>query len=566
MKISAKKNVQLFVDQCIANGLKHVVVSPGSRNAPLTISFNQHPELNCVVIPDERSAAFFALGMAQQLNEPVGLLCTSGSAPVNYYPAITEAYYQRVPLVVITADRPQTWVDEGDGQTIVQRGLFANHIDFQVSFDDNIESDDYSWYIRRETAKAFQQANGLSKGPVHINFAFNEPLYQTVPLEKQLNRMPLVLEQPKTDLSEAQLERILKTWKSADKKMILCGQLRPDSALLHELRELAKDPSVLVLVENISNLVDASFCHCIDRSLNSIAENELPDFAPDILVTIGGAVVSKRIKGYLRTHQPREHWKVGHDFPYMDTYKSLTRSYPMQENAFFKSLNLAEHKIDTTYSWSWKNRDLRIQERLDYFLQSTKNSSDITAFGAILKQIPANSELHLANSSVVRYAQLFDPMPGINYWSNRGTSGIDGSSSTAVGAAYIQKEKIHTLITGDMSFFYDSNAFWNHALGSNLRIILVNNGGGSIFKIIPGPDSSDELDEFFVFNNNFNAAPLCETFGINYRRAESLVEIEAEMSSFYSPADNGRPKLLEIVTKNSANEQELKQFFEKLKS
>ena len=274
MKISAKKNVQLFINQCINNGLTHVVISPGSRNAPLTISFNQHPKITCLVIPDERSAAFYALGMAQQLNRPVALLCTSGSASVNYYPAITEAYYQRVPLIVITADRPHAWINEGDGQTIVQQGLFEKHINFEVQIDDSIENEDYQWYIRKETTKAFQAAQAKSQGPVHINFALTEPLYDTVDLIEEEVSSVIKHEKLATSLSEQQIESLQLSWASAQKKMILCGQMRPNNRLREELKLLALDPSVVILVENTSNLVDSQFIHCIDRTLNSIQETK----------------------------------------------------------------------------------------------------------------------------------------------------------------------------------------------------------------------------------------------------------------------------------------------------
>ena len=564
MKISAKKNVQLFINQCINNGLTHVVISPGSRNAPLTISFNQHPKITCLVIPDERSAAFYALGMAQQLNRPVALLCTSGSASVNYYPAITEAYYQRVPLIVITADRPHAWINEGDGQTIVQQGLFEKHINFEVQIDDSIENEDYQWYIRKETTKAFQAAQAKSQGPVHINFALTEPLYDTVDLIEEAVSSVVRHEKLATSLSEQQIESLQLSWASAQKKMILCGQMRSNSRLLEQLKLLALDASVVILVENTSNLVDSQFIHCIDRTLNSIQENEMKEFAPDIIVNIGGAIVSKRIKSFLRKHKPKQNWKVSFDFPLMDTFQSMTHSFEMDETSFFKTLNKVPHNLTSSYGLDWKKLDLRIQEKVKTFIKDKQNLSDITAFHAILDCIPEDSALHLANSSVVRYAQLFDPIASVSYWSNRGTSGIDGSTSTAAGAAYIKSDKWLTLITGDMSFFYDSNAFWNHVLTPNFRIILVNNGGGGIFKIIPGPDTTNELEDFFVFPNTFQAEAICQAFNIKYIRAENLNSINQQMEDFYTYEENSRPKLMEIMTSSVKNELELKDFFEKI--
>ncbi|MES2589642.1 MAG: 2-succinyl-5-enolpyruvyl-6-hydroxy-3-cyclohexene-1-carboxylic-acid synthase [Bacteroidota bacterium] len=567
---SAKKNVQLFVDLCVTYGLKHVVVSPGSRNAPLIIAFNQHSEIECIVVPDERVAAFFAMGMAQQTNDLVAVLCTSGSAPLNYYPAVAEAYYQRIPLIVITADRPQIWVNQGDGQTIVQHELFKNHINYSASFDDTLVSDDYSWYLKRETATAFSKAISESKGPIHFNFGFNEPLYQKEEIDfkpKNEKKSVLKIETPVYSLNSNQIQHLKDSWKKFPKKMIFCGQLSPNNLLQEELKKLSKDSSLVILVENTSNLVNSSFIHCIDRTLNSISEDEIENFSPDLLIVLGGAIVSKRIKAFLRKTEIKETWKVGLNFPFMDTFQSLTHSFVLDELTFFRELNkiVEPNTFDERFSLKWKQKDYLIQEKAKNYFENNTKFSDLAVFNQILDCIPENSLLHLANSSVIRYSLLFDPILSISYWSNRGTSGIDGSTSTAAGASFVKKDDWNTLITGDMSFFYDSNAFWNHNLTPNFRIFLINNGGGSIFKIIPGPDSTEELNDFFVFNNNFSAESICKAFGISYFRATNFKEIDNQIEDFYQFEAKGKPKLMEIFTSASENESILKDFFEKIK-
>ena len=565
MKISAKRNVQLFVKQCIDEGLKHVVVSPGSRNAPLTVSFNQHPKISCTIIPDERSAAFFALGMAQELNEPVALLCTSGSASTNYYPAIVEAYYQRIPLVAITADRPQNMINQGDGQSIVQADLYKNHIDYFCQFNDVESTKAYETYLLKETRQAFAHLKANSKGPVHINFSLSEPLYDTVEIDFNETDHEVPKHVSKKLLTAEQIDSLRAKWGEHKKIMILCGQMIPNQALKDQLKLLADKHSALVLVENTSNLVDQSFIHCIDRTLNSIPENEQKDFAPDLLITLGGAIVSKRIKSFLRTHQAKQHWKVSYDFPEMDTYQNLSQSFEVDAVSFFRQLKLDDIELNSDYGRKWKQKDLLIQDKANSFFESLNTWGDIYAFHMVLDCIPENSILHLANSSVVRYAQLFDPIRSIIYRSNRGVSGIDGSTSTAAGASYIAKETWVNLITGDMSFFYDSNAFWNHELASNFRIFLINNGGGGIFKIIPGPDSTEELDDFFVFQNTFDAKHICSAFGISHYSARSVQEIEEQMEDFYTYEKQGKPKLMEILTSNQKNEVELDAFFKKIR-
>jgi 2-succinyl-5-enolpyruvyl-6-hydroxy-3-cyclohexene-1-carboxylate synthase len=559
---SNKIGVQLIVQQCLAHGMKNVVCSPGSRNAPFVIAFDEHPEINCYVVHDERSAAFFAMGMAQQLNEPVGIVCTSGSAALNYYPAIAEAYYQCIPLVVITADRPTEWINQGDGQTIVQKDVFKNHIRYSCQFTEKVNSENEKWFIERETAIAFSEGNTFWKGPIHFNVGLNEPLYGLINIEQEIGRKIEVVK-GNFYFSGRIASECMETMK-LPKKMIICGQLNPDPILIEQLRVLSNDSSVAILVENTSNLVDMKFVHCIDRTLNAISEEELADFAPELLITIGGAVVSKKIKAFIRKIKPKQHWKIGFEFPYMDTYQSLSHSFQAEPALFLKELNgLNYQRSISNFGSKWKQRDFLVQERMGDFFKNV-DFSDIKVFETILDFIPEGANLHMANSSVVRYCQLFDPIKSIKYWSNRGTSGIDGSSSTACGAAFVKKEELNLLITGDVSFFYDSNAFWNQNLNSNLRIILINNGGGGIFKIIPGPASSSQLEKYFEAQHEYTAEHISKAFKLDYFFAESILEIENQMADFYSFEEQGRPKLLEIKTPGDLNHKKLEDFFQAL--
>lgn len=561
---SNKKGVQILVEQCISHGIRHIVFSPGSRNAPLIIAFDEHPDVNCIIIHDERSAAFYALGMAQQLNEPVGVVCTSGSAALNYYPAVAEAYYQCVPLVVITADRPSEWVDQGDGQTIVQTDVYKNHIRYSCSLSEDIDHEDDRWHIEREISTAFNFGNGNWKGPIHLNMSFREPLYGKSEVENIKTKVIHTV-QSNFKLKSDERETLQKIWDHSPKKMVICGQLPVDKELLEQFIHLASDPSVSILVENTSNIVDGSLIHCIDRTLNAISESELEEYSPDLLIIFGGAVVSKRIKSYLRKYKAKYTWKVGYDFPYMDTYQSLTHTFECHPLDFLLEINTFESsKISSDFGKKWKSKDLVVQGKLEDFFKEV-NYSDIKVFHSILANLPTRTNLHMANSSVVRYCQLFDPRATVNYWSNRGTSGIDGSTSTACGAALIDPSKWNVLITGDISFFYDSNALWSNFLSSNIRIFMINNGGGGIFKIIPGPNSTDQLDNYFVAKHIFTAEHICKAFNVDYFSANSIDEIENQMSEFYERKANSRPKLMEIFTPSESNHKELELFFEKMK-
>jgi len=561
-KTSAKSSVQSIVQQCVDAGMKYVVCSPGSRNAPLLIAFHQHPLISCVVIPDERCAAFFAIGMAQQTNALVGISCTSGSAVLNYYPAIAEAYYQQIPLLVFTADRPVSWVNQGDGQTIMQHDVFKQHVRYSVTIAEKGD-EDFSWYLNREISNAIYAANGKVKGPVHINLPFTEPLYNQEFKEFKSIQSIQVVSANET-LPSNQFEKVKETWVNAERKMVLLGQMPPNDALEFVLSQTVNDSSVVFLVENTANQVNPMFVQCIDRTLESIPEDELVAYVPDLLIVAGGAVVSKKIKTFLRKHPPKETWKIGSDFLFMDTYMSLKYSFEMDCFSFFKQINSIEINTESTFRNRWKQKDYLAEEKAKMFLNNSLVYSDLSVFHTVLDYIPENTHLHLANSSVVRYAQLFNPVKTIQTWCNRGTSGIDGSSSTALGAAYISKDTWHTLVSGDMSFFYDSNAFWNNLSIPNLRVFLINNGGGGIFKIIPGPSSTDELDDFFVFNHSFSAEHICLSFGISYFKADNIEAIERLMPEFYSFIEGSKPALMEIFTPNDINDEVLKHYFKAL--
>jgi len=563
MITTTKTGLARFIENCVAQGLTHVVCSPGSRNAPLIIALDNHPEIETTVVVDERSAAFFALGMAQQLNAPVGVVCTSGSAMLNYYPAVAEAYYQSVPLVVISADRPKEWVNHGDGQTIVQSGVYDNHIRAAVEIPEQIDEDQLDAFDAK-IVQAFDAANREWKGPIHFNCPITEPMYDTV--EVDAPKVPQKIERDPIGMTAEEQSELTKTWNASKKRLILCGQMEFNPSLVSLLADLCEDASVAVLVENTSNLVHPKFIHCIDRTLSGISDEELADFQPDILITLGGAVVSKRIKTFLRTSNIQSHWSVGAAFPEMDTYRKLTHQTNSTETAFLRSLlDIQTAAHPTNFGWKWKQLDFSIQEKVPAIMSGVAYS-DLSVFEVVLDSIPDSAHLHMGNSSVVRYCQLFDPIKSIRYHSNRGTSGIDGSSSTAAGASVANQKDLHVLISGDLSFFYDSNAFWNNYLRENLKIIVINNGGGGIFKIINGPNSIPQLEQYFETSNKASVKGICEAYGLDYLKATTLVEVEEQMVKLLSPSESERPTLLEIFTENADNDSVLNAFFAQVKS
>ncbi len=545
-----KELAQLILSACHQFEIDTVVISPGSRNAPLTIGFTNHPEIETISIVDERCAAFFALGIAQQRQKPVAIVCTSGSALLNYYPAIAEAYYSQIPLVVISADRPKHLIDIGDGQTIRQENVFQNHILHSA----NLQEGDTDGNMR-SLVKAFSLLTHV-KGPIHINAPFDEPLYETV---TEMNSFEVVIEDS-TPIDEVDYNELASTWNAANKKMILVGVHYPDTELEVLLDTVANDPSVLVLTETTSNLHNDRFISSIDNLIFNLSDEEFQSLQPDILLTFGGLVVSKKIKRFLRDYQPKEHWHVN-ELRAFDTYHALSNHIKIDAKTFFTKFgSLIEYKEDSSYESKWIGyRDHTYKKHVD-FLQ-TAPYSDLKVFEKVLASVPDDSEVQFSNSAIIRYSQLFRMNKSVTVNCNRGTSGIDGSTSTAIGAAYAS-EKQTTLITGDLSFFYDSNALWNTHIPSDFRIIIINNSGGGIFKIIPGPASTNALD-YFEAPHGLTAEHLCAMFGFEYATASNIVGVQAELKALYQ--NSGRPKVLEIFTPNAENDSVLKEYINHLR-
>jgi 2-succinyl-5-enolpyruvyl-6-hydroxy-3-cyclohexene-1-carboxylate synthase len=558
MLTSDKKVVQLIIDQCYHHGVRNVVISPGSRNAPLSISFDEHPSIQTYVIHDERSAAFFALGMSEQLNQPVALCCTSGSAALNYYPAISEAYYRSIPLIVITADRPEAWINQGDGQTIMQQNVYNQHVHHYVQLQDAHFTDEQKWLYQRETAIGLEKALKSRKGPIHFNVSLSEPLYKTIEKQEDFSRKIEILPL-KIDWTN-EVKSWAKKGLSSQKIMVLCGQLTKSEQLQSALTLFSQHKNVAILVENTANLVHANFNHCIDRSLYALTDSKKEQLSPDLLITLGGAIVSKNIKTLLRENPPKQHWKIGTDFPGMDTYQCLSHEIQSEAALFFDKLNeLDLLPIHSSYFESWKEVDVKKQDRSsDFHIESTV-LSDIKVFQSLLKLLPNTSVLHMGNSSVIRYCQLFDPNHTIEYRCNRGTSGIDGSTSTAIGAAFVNPEKVHILISGDISFLYDSNGLWNKYLPKNLKIIVVNNYGGGIFRIIPGPANTKQLETFFEAKHNQNIAKIASAFNCDYTIIQDQSALNKELSTLLNKKGENL-SLIEIVTDSNQNPLSLHDF------
>jgi len=557
---TGKEQIGILADLLVQKGVKQVVVSPGSRNAPAIIIFGKRPQLELISIGDERSAGFYALGIAMMSGLPVALLCTSGTAVLNYAPALAEAYYQQVPLLVITADRPIEWIDQGDGQTIRQQSVFSNYIRKSYQLPAEAPSDAGKHYTVRMINEAIDRSCFPVKGPVHINMPVAEPLYTFGDELNPKKERVIDLADTRVQISDSAMELLVKHWNSAASKMIIAGQLPHNHQLLTSLVKIANDPSVVVLTETTSNLKNVTFIQCIDRVIDGFDASEIPDFKPDLLITIGGAVVSKKIKALLRKYKPGSHWHVSGDTTefYMDTYQSLTLALPVETGSFLGQLASLAIPLKSDFQQKWLLRSRYRSDRHQKYLKEIAYS-DMLVYSVLFDSIPAGTVLHLANSTPVRYAQLFDHTIEHHFFSNRGTSGIDGCISTAAGAAHVSEVPV-TVITGDIGFFYDSNALWNATLNNRLRIVLVNNGGGNIFRILDGPSAHAELEPYIETTHQLNASGLAATFGLRYYSAADLNTLKSKIDDFFNYSKPGAA-LFEITTPGPYSAEVLRNYF-----
>ena len=537
--------------------VKHIVISPGSRNAPLTLGFNHNRFFKCYSIVDERCAAHVALGMAQRLREPVAVLCTSGSALLNYYPAVAEAYYSEIPLIILSADRPPHKVDIGDGQTIRQKNVYQDHILYEVNLEmiaSSTQTDALQFNNRviNESVRVCRE----EQGPVHINIPFEEPLYNLT----DRAQVDFQVSEDQLNTSTLDFSELNQAWTNADRKLVVISTVDPNDVTKEQIDSLIKDPSVLVMTEVSGNIVHDNVVWGIDSLIAPIENNEemLEKWRPDLVLSIGGMIVSKKIKQQLRNVDHLKHFHLG-PWRATDTFFSLEKSYQAHPSVWIDQL--PEPDTSTDYQKFWMQRFKScMQKKMDYLEKIPW--SDFKMFSQLFKSLPENIVLQLGNSSTIRYAQLFKMQQSHDIYSNRGTSGIDGSTSTAAGCAMVADRQV-VFVTGDISFFYDSNGLWNNYLPNNFKIVLINNSGGGIFRILPGHQDTEVFDTYFETQHQLTAVHLSKMFGFGYREVREESAFAKALQE--SLDDNNAPQILEVFTPGSLNDKILLDYFKFLK-
>ncbi|GAB3574298.1 2-succinyl-5-enolpyruvyl-6-hydroxy-3-cyclohexene-1-carboxylic-acid synthase [Spirosoma luteolum] len=564
-----------LADLLARRGIVHVVVSPGSRSAPLTLAVARHPGLQVRVMADERAAGFVALGMAQQLAQPVALICTSGSAAYNLAPALVEAYFQQVPLILLTADRPHEWLHQQDGQTMHQSGLYEPHVKRSYDLPADYGHPDSRWAINRQVNEALTLCQLMPPGPVHINVPLREPFYPTASEVFRPGPVRTIETLPgQPTLDTASWHALLDEWDTTDRRLILLGQCRPNPALRRVLHAISTELGVPVLAEITGNLgVGEPFITHTDTGLAALTPEQAQALRPDLLLTLGNSLLTRNLKTFFRTYPAPRHWHIQPNPDRIsDPFQSLTTLIPADPLQFLEKLltdiDFARFRSgddddageSDAFLTHWQQTDQRARKRVHQTLAAaTSSMTDWQATQRVLAALPQGSSLQLANSMPVRYANLCGLLASasVAVWANRGVSGIDGCLSTAVGMA-TQTTAIVTVLIGDVAFFYDRNGLWSAPVPPNLRIVLLNNDSGHIFRIIDGPGRQPELEPYFETPHGYTAERTAADAGLDYHACRDLTHLDAVLPAFFAPAD--RAQLLEITTDKYANEAQFRSY------
>ena len=490
---SEKENVNILTALLVAHGIRHAVVCPGSRNAPIVHNLNECPDITCWPVTDERSAGFYALGMTQALNEPVVVCVTSGTALLNLAPAVAEAYYQHRPLVVISADRPEAWIDQLDGQTLPQPDALGRFVRKAVSLPEP-HDDESRWYCNRLVNEALMERHA----PVHINVPITEPLFQftvaQLPEERKIDFTP-------ADIPPHTLNHIVHRFLHAERPMLIAGQ--PMNPLMDEAVQQVQD--------------DASY-------------------VPDFVLYTGGSIVSKRLKRFLR--QARETWVVNREGEVTDTFMNLTHVIQGDPEVVADLVRFNLEQAPHPFVQRWDALLAKLRQQVETQELPYSSAAVVRYFE---QQCSMNNVVHYANSTAIRLANTYAHS---TVFCNRGVNGIEGSLSTAAGFSLVADEKVFCVI-GDLSFFYDQNALWNQNLRGNLRILLLNNGHGAIFDTLPGLSQSPARDRLVAAAHATTAEGICRQNNVTYLKATNMAEMQQAVDTLlYIESD--RPVLLEV--------------------
>ena len=550
---SNKESVNQLTALLVKHGIRHAVVCPGSRNAPIVHNLNECPDITCYPVTDERSAGFYALGMMQALDEPVVVCVTSGTALLNLAPAVAEAWYQHQPLIVVSADRPEAWIDQLDGQTLPQPGALGRFVRRTVSLP---ETD--AWHCNRLINEALLAATADDVRPVHINVPISEPLFTF-----DVPQLPAVRQSVRTSPTrdyDCLCPEFVDGLLAARRPMIVFGQTNP-----HDFEGIDVEflfSHVIVLHEALSAFPNVSHFDEVLFFEEMRSEEMRSILAPDFIIHVGDTVVSKRLRHFLRSAVDAQTWRISQSGDVEDTFQNMRGIIVGDPESVLQSLS---HKINhrklssTNYRRQWLAALTEAARCAADYQPAYSQMAAVKYFEEQLSS-PSGGEpeggFHYANSSAIRLANIYARH---HVWCNRGVNGIEGSLSTAAGFSCVTDECVYCVI-GDLSFFYDQNALWNQNLRGNLRILLLNNGRGGIFNLLRGLEQSPARDRFVAAAHQTTSEGICRQNDVVYLKAENMEEMQQGIDTLVNMACQ-RPVLLEVMTDANEDERAFKALF-----
>ncbi len=545
---STKPHILELVALLKAHQISQIVVCPGSRNIPIVGSIIADKYFASHQVTDERSAAFVALGLALKTGRTTAVVCTSGSAVLNMHPAVAEAYYQKVPLLVISADRPEGWIGQQDGQTLPQKGVFQSLSKCSVQLDEHD-----IWLTNRLVNEAILATTHQGKGPAHINVPISEPFFDMT--ADRLPKVRVIHRYHGMNEYNEPYTHLIEELNKAQKRLVVVGQMNSIYDYQSTVNKLIHKHFAWVQ-EHIGNgTIPGKSIRNIDILLAQMNDEEKHKLSPDLLITWGGCVISKRTKQWLRSFPPKAHWHISADGALIDTFQCATTLIQMDPMEFVERIAPRLAGKVPTYPQEW------IKVRQSYTMPALDYSAPMVV-GEFMRVLPEGHPLHLANSNSIRYAQLYDLPKYTEVYANRGVNGIEGSLSTALGFAALDERPVY-LIIGDLSFFYDMTALNISPLPKNLRILLLNNHEGQIFRGLPGLHLPDKAREAVQGTHNIDARSWAMARGLHYFGVQDTESLHFALPEFTAPEAQKGAMLMEVFTDASVDQAQLDKIFKK---
>ena len=543
---SDKKSVRQLAVLLKAHGVTKVVLCPGSQNAPLIQTFLHVPAFTCYPMNDHRTAGFFALGLALHEVAPVAVVCSAGNGLTNLIPAVAEAFQQQVPLVVISAD---TVPSRTKGMLILD-GTVKKSVNLP-----EVQSDADALTCNRLINEALLESKHHGRGPVHINIPLSDPAFGCNTAELEEER---VMERYQgLNMYEQDYQPLVERLNRMKKRMVVAGQMN-NIYEFDKKHEMTLSKQFVWLTENLSNhTTPGKPVRRMEELLFPMDLKTQENLAPELLITFGGAIVSRRLKYFLRKHKPLEHWHVSKDGEVNDAFSALTAIIEMDPFEFFEKIAPLIEDVPPLYPRQWSQLEEKLSEpHFPY--------SEMLVVGQLMAALPQGCALHLGNSSVVRYAQLFPLPTDVEIQSNMGLEGSEGALASALGYA-TASEKINYIVLGDLSFLGGMNALWNSNYGSNIRIMVINNGGNAQLQTLPGFTPDERTLRFVTGAHHATSKAWAEDRGFTYLSAHNEEELQVAMPAFTKADITRQPILLEVFTDKATDADILKQYYKSLK-